>query len=179
MTGEADKGNGAAKWIVGCGLGCLAAVGIVAIGIGVAAWFGWRFAQTEGKQQMAADFERQYQEWLAEHEMPAEYAGDYEALIGLMRQENTSLWGAMMAGSLLMTTLEDNAVTPEEGQWVAEFVQQLREKPDMGMSDMQRYMDAHPELRDAWPGGAGAWSGPAPPPAERSPEPVAPEEKAG
>jgi hypothetical protein len=150
MAEEMEQGKrSTAKWVVGCGLGCLAAIAIVAIGVGIASYFGWRYAATQGKVHMASQTERQYQEWLSENEMPAEYAEDYNALVAQMQQDATSLWGVMTGSAFMMTTLRDNVVTPEEAQNVAAFKDHLAANPDMSMMDMQGYMEAHPELQEA------------------------------
>jgi hypothetical protein len=140
-------GSNTTKWVlIGCGSGCAVVILIVVI-LGVAGGFAAKKGMDKVKGGMVSGLQSSYDDLKADGQVPAEYTAQFDELVQISQQPNTSFWCVMFATGIVSDTLSDGTVDESEAPMIDAVLGFVRDNPDAGIIEFSQFVEKHPELQ--------------------------------
>lgn len=142
----AAQKSGAAKWIIGCGLGCFV---LILIAVAAVVGMGY-FAIKVGSEQIKPELTKAYSALKAEGKVPQEHQLLFDELVGLATQPDASFMAAAIGFGVSMEVLKDGQVTADELKQLTDVTELLRQNPDLGFVAAGKFFETHPQLQEVF-----------------------------
>lgn len=139
----AAQKSGAAKWIIGCGLGCFV---LIVIAVAAVVGMGY-FAIKVGSEQIKPELTKAYNALKADGRVPQEHLALLDELVNLATQPDASFMAAAIGFGVSMEALKDGQVTADELKQLTDVTELLRQNPDLGFVAASKFFETHPELQ--------------------------------
>lgn len=145
--------SGMPGWLMGCGIGC--GVLIIAIIVGVVlvgglGYFAMKKVMEEGKGEVVAELNTQYDTYIENGAIPAEHRPLYDELRDLAVSDASSFPAVLMCFVAIQASFEDGEVTEQEVQIATEVRDFVKKDPQVGWIGMGTFFAEHPEFEQAF-----------------------------